>query len=111
MRKRKFAWLPLPAHKYHEEPESSDPLMKALCNGWHSDGWLFLEPYDLIVNLWGDRFRERCDAFYVEKANGFWWVTERKTKHNYAQTECRLRAKAICRQLNCGKASAGPHLF
>ena len=42
------------------------------------------------------------DDFYVERTNGFWWVTERGTKHNYAQTDSKERADEICRQLNAG---------
>ena len=40
--------------------------------------------------------------FYVEQAKGFWWVTERATNHNYAQTDSKERAKQICRDLNAG---------
>lgn len=40
--------------------------------------------------------------FYVEEANGFWWVTERSTRHNYAQTDSKERANQICRDLNAG---------
>ena len=38
--------------------------------------------------------------FFVEEAKGFFWVTERSTKHNYAQTDSITRAEQICRDLN-----------
>lgn len=43
------------------------------------------------------------DDFYIERSKGFWWVTERKTKHNYAQTASKKRAQDMCRQLNAGR--------
>lgn len=41
--------------------------------------------------------------FYVEQANGWFWVTEKSTGHNYAQTDRKERAIEICEQLNAGK--------
>lgn len=58
-RQEKFAWFPLRASRLHEEPQDSDPLMKAFKNGWVSDGWLFWEPYTLVINIYGDGFRKR----------------------------------------------------
>ena len=45
---------------------------------------------------------ESGQNFYVEEAKGFFWVTERSTKHNYAQTDSKERADEICKQLNLG---------
>jgi len=58
-RETKFAWLPLPARRVHEEPEESSALEKEWRNGWVNDGWLFLESYRSVTNIYGTRFRER----------------------------------------------------
>ena len=59
MQKIKFAWLPLPAHRLHICPSNVHPDVKAFMNGWHSDGWVWLEEYRLVVNVYGERHRER----------------------------------------------------
>lgn len=38
--------------------------------------------------------------FFVEHDKGWYWVTERKTLHNYAQTDSKESAHKICRKLN-----------
>ena len=45
---------------------------------------------------------EEAQKFFVEHAKGFYWVTERATNHNYAQTDSKERADQICRDLNNG---------
>lgn len=42
------------------------------------------------------------ERFFVEQSKGWYWVTERETKHNYAQTETKEKAEQICRDLNNG---------
>ena len=38
--------------------------------------------------------------FFDERSKGWWWVTERGTRHNYAQTDSKENAYKICRRLN-----------
>jgi len=40
--------------------------------------------------------------FFVEESKGFFWITDRVTKHNHAQTDSKERANQICLDMNNG---------
>ena len=48
----RFAWFPVRASKRVEYPGMGD--------FWGDDGWLFWEGYELVTNIYGEKFRVRC---------------------------------------------------